>query len=39
MTQVISELAKTSNEGAETSENAESAMNIKMQSNGIISLV
>ena len=40
MTQVISELAKTSNEGArETSENAESAMNIKMQSNEVSALV
>lgn len=40
MTQVISELAKASSEGAiETSENAESAINIKMQSNEVSQLI
>lgn len=40
MTQVISELAKASNEGArETSENAESAMNIRLQSNEMAELI
>jgi len=40
MTQVISELAKASNEGArETSENAESAINIKLQSNEVAELI
>ena len=40
MTEVISEVATVSNEGArETSENAESAMNIRAQSNEIAELV
>ena len=40
MTQVISELAKASSEGAaETAENAESAISIKMQSNEVSELI
>ena len=40
MTQVISELAKASNEGArEIAENAESAISIKMQSNEVSELI
>ena len=40
MTQVISELAKASNEGAiETAENAESAISIKTQSNEVSELI
>jgi len=40
MTQVISEVAKASNNGAlETTQNAESAINIKMQSNEVSGLI
>ena len=40
MTQVITQLAKASNEGArETTENAESAINIKMKSNEVSGLI
>jgi len=40
MTQVISEVAKASNDGAlETTQNAESAINIKMQSNEVSGLI